>query len=199
MLSSPVSDAGVVQGVLHGPQVEEYLNNAIYYHCKHIEIGPDAGGRFVGNANAGLCYAMIGDIVSSAKHQQDALRIAIKMQTLYGQSIAVGNLGMLALLKDDCSTAKTCFEQHLQLVQSLADPEAEVNAWVMLAKVCSSQRAFSESLEHLEQARKIAEKHRFRNELRRIHCLMGVSRATIDFGDYTAQLLDFVQSEANAV
>ena len=89
-----------------------------------------------------------------------------------------------------------CVLQHLQLVQSLADPEAEVNAWIMLAKVCSIDNNHSESLEHLEQGRKIAEKFRFRNELRRIHCLMGVSRATVDFGAYTEQLLQYVEAEA---
>ena len=30
---------------------------------------------------------MLGDFSSAAKNHQDALRIAIKMQTLYGQSI----------------------------------------------------------------------------------------------------------------
>jgi Flp pilus assembly protein TadD len=58
---------------------------------------------------------IIGDIVQSAKHQQDALRTAIKMQTLYGQSIAVGNLGMLAMMKQDFATAHTCFEQVSQV------------------------------------------------------------------------------------
>jgi hypothetical protein len=43
----------------------------------------------------GLCFGIIGDIIQSAKYHQDALRVAIKMQTLYGQSIAVGNLGMV--------------------------------------------------------------------------------------------------------
>ena len=108
---APPSDAGVVLGVKSTPKTIEYLENAIYYNSKHLNIGPDAGGRFVASANLGLCYAMLGDIVQAAKFQQDALRIAIKMQTLYGQSIAVGNLGMLAMLKNDCSTAKTCFEQ----------------------------------------------------------------------------------------
>ena len=83
---------------------------------------------------------MLGDFSSAAKNHQDALRIAIKMQTLYGQSIgtfpcsiwggvkvfiiiiiafffkAVGNLGNLALLKGDFATAKTCFDQVLSVV-----------------------------------------------------------------------------------
>jgi tetratricopeptide (TPR) repeat protein len=103
------------------------LNKAMEYHSRHLEIGPDAGAHFVANTNLGLCYAMMGDINQAAKHHQDALRIPIKMQTLYGQSIAVGNLGMLAVIRTDYSTAKTCFDQHLQLVQALADFEAVRN------------------------------------------------------------------------
>ena len=54
---------------------------------------------------------LVGNIVNSAQHHQDALRIAIKMQTIYGQAIAVGNLGALAFQKDDLATSRTCFEQ----------------------------------------------------------------------------------------
>jgi len=74
------------------------------------------------------------NIIQSAKLHQDALRTAIKMQSVYGQSVAVGNLGMLAILKADYSTARTCFEQHLNLVQALQDREAEVKAWKMVLR-----------------------------------------------------------------
>ena len=78
---------------------------------------------------------MLNDYILSAKHHQDALRIAIKMQTLYGQSISVGNLGLIAMKKLDYITAKTCFQQHVSLVQALGDDEAEVNAWIMVSYV----------------------------------------------------------------
>ncbi len=110
MLVSPPSDAGIIHGIREGDFVSDYLSQAIFFHSKHAEIG-DTGGRFVANSNLGICYAMVGDIVEGAKHQQEALRGAIKMQTLYGQSIAVGNLGVLALMKKDHATARTCFEQ----------------------------------------------------------------------------------------
>ena len=56
----------------------------------------------------------------SAKCHQDALRLAIKMQSVRGQAISVGNLGMLALLKADSSTAITCFEQVSAIFSKLA-------------------------------------------------------------------------------
>lgn len=133
LLTVPQSDAGSTQSSSSlSPESKEYLNKAIYFHMKHLEVGPDAGGHFVAHTNLGLCHAIMGDLSAAAKHHQDALRIAIKMQTLYGQSIAVGNLGLLAMMKNDYSTAKTCFDQHLQLVQALQDPEAEIQAWKLV-------------------------------------------------------------------
>ena len=134
LMANPPSDAGCLHGVKLTPTTTQLLDKAVHFHSKHLEIGPDAGGRFVANTNLGLCLGMLDNINQSAKHHQDGLRIAIKMQTLYGQSIAVGNLGMLAQVKRDFSTARTCFDQHLQLVQALIDPEAEIEAWKLVRK-----------------------------------------------------------------
>lgn len=113
-------------------EVLEYIHKAIDYHSRHLDVGPDPGGRLVAHVNLGICLTWLGDINRAAKHHQDALRIAIKMQTLYGQAIAVGNLGLLAMGKLDFSTARTCFDQHLQLIQALMDAEAEINAWKLV-------------------------------------------------------------------
>ena len=112
LLASPPSDAGTVAGMKQGEgsMQEDHLKIAIKYHQMHLAAA-DNGGKFVAHTNLGLSYAMLNDITNSARHHQDALRIAIKMQTLYGQSIAVGNLGMLALNKNDFSTSRTCFQQ----------------------------------------------------------------------------------------
>ena len=111
LLASPPTDLGILQGVLKTEIARQRLESAIFYHSKHLEIGPDAGGNFVAHSNLGLTLGMLNDVVKAAQHHQDALRIAIKMQSLYGQSIAVGNLGSLALMKEDLPTARTCFEQ----------------------------------------------------------------------------------------
>lgn len=111
LLACPPSDVGCLQSIELTQENRDYLEKSTYFHAKHLEIGPDSGGKFVANTNLGLAYGMLGEINSSAKHHQDALRIAIKMQTLYGQSIAVGNLGLLALVKGDFNTARTCFDQ----------------------------------------------------------------------------------------
>jgi tetratricopeptide (TPR) repeat protein len=50
------SDGGTVEGVKQTENLVSDLNRAIEFHQKHLEIGPDDGGRFVANTNLGLCY-----------------------------------------------------------------------------------------------------------------------------------------------
>ena len=55
LLAFPPSDSGSMQQHLPSQQSKEYLNKAIFYHSKHLDIGPDAGGHFVAHTNLGLC------------------------------------------------------------------------------------------------------------------------------------------------
>lgn len=190
LLASPPSDAGSLNGAdSNNSATINHLNKAISLNMRHVDIA-DGGGKFVANTNLGLSFGMLGDIEQASKHHQDALRIAIRMQTLYGQSIAVGNLGLVALGKKDFATVRTCFEQHLQLIQALVDPEAEVNAWKLLAKLHFSEENYEQSLENLEQARKVATREGFHNELKRIFCLIGTSKGMMTFDSHAKGLLD---------
>jgi len=110
LLAWNASDEGFLHGFKATEQSLGYIDKAIEYHQNHVNIA-DQGGKFVAHINLGLCYGVKGEYALAAKHHQSALRIAIKMQTLFGQSIAVGNLGMLAVAKKDFVTARTCFEQ----------------------------------------------------------------------------------------
>jgi tetratricopeptide (TPR) repeat protein len=134
LLASPPSECGTIDGAIHDKgKAMDYITQAIKYSQRHLDMSIDDGGRFVAHTNLGLCYGMQGDLILAGKHQQEALRVSIKMQTIYGQSIAVGNLGLIALKKHDLNTAKTCFQQHLQLVQALNDKEAEIKAQDMVS------------------------------------------------------------------
>lgn len=111
LLARPPSDSDSLSIVYSLSEVERtHLEQALKYNNQHAELA-DAGGKFVAQTNMGLCCGMLGDVEQASKHHQDALRIAIRMQTLYGQSIAVGNLGLIAMNTKDFVTAKTCFEQ----------------------------------------------------------------------------------------
>jgi len=190
LLASPPSDVGCLKGAnLENSVTIAHLNKSISLNMRHVDIA-DAGGKFVAHTNLGLSFGMLGDTEQASKNHQDALRIAIKMQTLYGQSIAVGNLGLVALGKNDFVTVRTCFEQHLQLIQALVDPEAEVNAWKLLAKLHFTEGNYEQSLENLEQARKVATRECYHNELKRIFCLIGTSKGMLSFDSYSKSLVE---------
>ena len=66
--------------------------NAINYHMKHKEIA-DVAGKFLAHINLGIIYNSIGEYEKSSINHQFALRYAIQMSSVAGQSVAIGNLG----------------------------------------------------------------------------------------------------------
>jgi hypothetical protein len=68
------------------------------------------------------------------------------------------------------------------------DSEAEISAWILLSELCTVQENYADAVDNLEEARKIAEKEGFVNDLRRIHCLIGVAKGTLEFQNYAASL-----------
>mmetsp|Transcript_2826 Transcript_2826/g.5212 ORF Transcript_2826/g.5212 Transcript_2826/m.5212 type:complete len:373 (-) Transcript_2826:48-1166(-) len=148
------------------------ITSAAGYHQKHLEFSDD-GGQYVANTNIGLCQSLLGDNAASAKFHQDALRIAIRMQSFSGQSVAVGNLGFLSLRQNDLSTAKACLEQHLQLTQSLKDANGEGNAWFLLGKVATAEQDYEGAVKYFEQGKNVAENNGMIGLLKRITCSIG--------------------------
>lgn len=110
LMAIPDTDAGSLAAGKDPETKLDAIRSAIQYHERHLSVA-DQGGSFVANTNLGICYGILGNFAQSGQHHQEALRVAIKMQTLYGQSISVGNLGLLALSKGDNQTARTCLEQ----------------------------------------------------------------------------------------
>ena len=69
-----------------------FYKDAIEYHTKHKEIA-DVAGKFLAHINLGIIYNLMGDHEKSAINHQFALRYAIQMSSVAGQSVAIGNLG----------------------------------------------------------------------------------------------------------
>ena len=67
---------------------------SIEYHMKHKEIA-DVAGKFLAHINLGIIYNAIGDNEKSSINHQFALRYAIQMSSVAGQSVAIGNLGKI--------------------------------------------------------------------------------------------------------
>jgi hypothetical protein len=64
--------------------------------------------------------------------------------------------------------------------------------------LATAQEAHRDALDSLEQARRIAEKEGYRNELRRINCLIGVSKGTLEFIQFTESGAIFTAAEQQA-
>jgi len=130
--------------------------------------------QFVANTNIGVCHALLGDLVVAAHFHQDALRTAIRMQSFSGQSVAVGNLGLLAYRQNDMQTAQACLEQHLQLTQSLRCVKGESNAWLLLGSVSDAEGDYEKAIRYFEEGRRVAESNGMVGMLKRFNCLLGV-------------------------
>jgi len=72
----------------------KYFHESIEYHQKHKEIA-DVAGKFLAHVNLGLVYNSLGDPEKASINQQFALRYAIQMSSVAGQSLAIGNLGKI--------------------------------------------------------------------------------------------------------
>jgi tetratricopeptide (TPR) repeat protein len=75
-----------------GESNPQCYNDAIEYHSKHKEVA-DVAGKFLAHINLGIIYNCIGDHEKSSINHQFALRYAIQMSSVAGQSVAIGNLG----------------------------------------------------------------------------------------------------------
>ncbi|GLD93277.1 hypothetical protein PINS_up001869 [Pythium insidiosum] len=160
-----------------------HLQLALEFHRKHLEVADDAG-KFVAHLNLGLTYGSLQDANEAARHHQEALRLAIRLNSTYGQSLAVGNLGLLASRQQDVETATACMEQHLQLVQSVSDRAAETFAWLQLGHLASRVGDHEKAVRAYDQAYKIAQELGAVGTVKQCSCYLGVARARLQMEAY---------------
>jgi len=98
----------------------ERLEDAIQYHKKHEEVS-DLNGKFLACINLGLCYDKLPDAKMSLFYYQNALKYAIKMSNLVGQSIAIGNIGKIGTkgLYDNTDKMKMFVERYIKIASEL--------------------------------------------------------------------------------
>lgn len=176
------------------------VHKAIDFHDKHLRIADD-GGQFVAHTNLGLCFTWLDDALAAARHYQDALRLAIQLQSQSGQSIAVGNLGALALARSDLATAKPCLDQHLKLVASdpIGDADAHIYALMLLGKLDMKRELYAEAAHYFEAAVHVSTDHNRRGMLRRCQCLLGRARALLRLPAFCTHVHDSIAQAATVL
>eukprot|EP00644_Phytophthora_capsici_P004294 jgi/Phyca11/527232/estExt2_fgenesh1_pm.C_PHYCAscaffold_170114 len=185
LLSSSKKDYSYT-GKFVDPQ-NRYLHNALVYHQKHLEVADDAG-KFVAHLNMGLTLGSLDRPNEAAHYYQEALRLAIQLNSAYGQSLAVGNLGLLASRQNDLDTAIACFNQHLQLIQSVNDRPAETFAWIQLGHLASRRAEYEKAERAFDQAHRLAQELGDTGTVKQCSCYLGVARARLQMQAYVCQL-----------
>lgn len=168
------------------------LQSALVYHQKHLDVADDAG-KFVAHMNLGLAHGSLGDPNEAARHHQEALRIAIRLNSSYGQSLAVGNLGLLASRQNDLETATACMDQHLQLIQSVNDRSGEAFAWIQLGLLASRIGDHDRAVRSFDQAYKLAQELGEVGVVKQCSCYLGVARARLQMEAYVRQLTESLE------
>ncbi|TYZ63765.1 hypothetical protein PybrP1_004909 [[Pythium] brassicae (nom. inval.)] len=163
------------------------LQSALVYHRKHLDVADDAG-KFVAHLNLGLAHGSLGDPNEAARHHQEALRVSIRLNSTYGQSLAVGNLGLLASRQNDLETALACMDQHLQLAQSVNDRAGEVFAWTQVGLLASRVGDHERAVRAFDQAYKLAQELGHVGAAKQCSCYLGVARARLQMEAYVRQL-----------
>lgn len=160
-----------------------HYKNSIHYHTKHLAVA-DEQGQFVAYTNAGLAYCAMGRFDAAARQHQNALRVAIRLQSAFGQSIAVGNLGMVGVRQGDLATAKACLDQHLALVRGLKDRAAESNACQQLGALANATGDYAGASRYFEQARKVAAEAGAKGLYKAANCNLGVAKGNLRLEGY---------------
>ncbi|CAK9083088.1 Hypothetical protein SCF082_LOCUS39456, partial [Durusdinium trenchii] len=130
----------------------ELLRKAIYYHNRHREIA-DSIGKFVAHLNMGLAYAQLGEREASTVNHQYALRYALQLHSLEGQSLAIGSLSFSAGMYDhEPDKMKILVERYVDLCGVLKQTRNQAIALKKLGMLSSQLGQNEESIEYFQQA-----------------------------------------------
>lgn len=134
----------------------EQLRKAIFYHNKHRE-GADSVGKFVAHLNMGLAYALLGEKEASTVNHQYALRYALQLHSLEGQSLAIGSLGFSAgSYEHDPGKMGVLIERYMELCGALKQPRNQTSALQKLGTLAGKRGDNEQSAEYFRQARECA-------------------------------------------
>ena len=135
-------------------------NDAMQYHIKHKEIA-DVAGKFLAHVNLGIICNAIGNYEQASINHQFALRYAIQMSSVAGQSVAIGNLGKVggnqvyAQMNQD--KMQMFVERYLELSNELKYRKGESGAYMQLGEILTQKGDFDQSTKHFYRAMKISE------------------------------------------
>jgi len=178
---------------------EKFYKDSIYYHNKHKEIA-DVAGKFLAHVNLGIIYAALGDNEKSSINHQFALRYAIQMSSIAGQSVAIGNLGQIGsgTIGGDYDKTRMFVERYLNLSAELKDRKGEGGAYLQLGHLSNTKGDFDNSTRLYYRAMKIAEETGDKETHSDAKCSFGVANANMRMGDHMKGILGRLDTDEHS-
>jgi len=173
---------------------QKFYKEAIDYHLKHKEIA-DVAGKFLAHVNLGIIYNNLDDQEKASINHQFALRYAIQMSSLAGQSVAVGNLGNLGQISKVSSYANNeklqmFVERYLELSSELKYRKGEGNAHLQLGQLKTQKGDYDTSTRHFYRAMKIAEQTGDTETKTEAKVLFGMANASYKWDKHQAEIIE---------
>ncbi len=121
-------------GDTEGATATDNYREAIDFHNRHKDIA-DVAGKFLAHINLGIIYNSLGDHEKATINHHFALRYAVQMSSVAGQSVAIGNLGKVGgknmattMLNQD--KMQMFVERYLELSNELKYRKGESGAYL---------------------------------------------------------------------
>lgn len=112
----------------------------------------------------------LGEMEEAATNHQQALRYAIRMSSLAGESLACGHLGLVSR-QVDLAAAKACTERQLQLARTLRDQHGKGDAFLQLGALAQTSGEWNEAQHYFEQAPCMRSTHAIIHRASRAHMI----------------------------
>jgi len=161
---------------------EDAMREAIRYHEQHLAVA-DVPGKFIAHCNLGLAYHALQHLEQATTNHQHALRYAIRMSSLAGESLACGHLGMLGADVDP-ATSKACTHRQLALAETLHDHKGKEDAFLQLGGLAQAAGDYGEARDFYHKALDEARGHRDAMTADLARVSLGLAQGQHEFDDF---------------
>jgi tetratricopeptide (TPR) repeat protein len=177
-------------GITEAKIKPDLLKRAIFFHNKHRE-NSDSVGKFVAHLNMGLAYAQLNEREASTVNHQYALRYALQLHSLEGQSLAIGSLGFsVGMYDNDPEKMRILIERYVHLCDTLKKPRNQATALKKLGIIASQQGDSDQSIQYFQQAIDCARATGDREAEKDCSVRLGIAAGQAKMADHISAILE---------
>ena len=142
-----------------GEKDPKFYKASIDYHKMHFE-SEDVAAKFIASANLGIVHELMGDKEKATSYHQEALKYAVQLSSLVGQTIAISNIGRIGTNNTMINSKKQLkgfVQKYLEFSSELKNKQGEAEAHIQLGKIEQSSGDYNSCVNDYSKARKIAQ------------------------------------------